>query len=77
MPLKVTFTNQVVQISLAVKILCQIPSWLLLALFSALFPKVSKCSFKKYGPSGDIIKDDVICLLPLNVVYEKILIWIW
>lgn len=46
---------------------------------SRVFPKVTKCTFHKYGPSGSIQKIDGLCLLPLNVVNERIyvLIWFW
>jgi len=37
-----------------------------------LFPKISKCSFYKYGPSGTIVNIDVMCLLPLNILNDKI-----
>lgn len=44
-----------------------------------VFPKVTKCTFHKYGPSGNIQKLDGLCLLPLNIVNERIyvLMWFW
>jgi len=44
-----------------------------------VFPKMTKCSFHFYGPSGDVQKQDVLCILPLNIVNEKIyvIIWFW
>lgn len=44
---------------------------------SRVFPKVTKCSFKKYGPSGSVQNFDSLCILPLNVVNEKIYIFLW
>lgn len=44
-----------------------------------IFPRVTKCSFHKFGPSGTVQNHDALCVLPLNVVNEKtyILIWFW
>lgn len=42
-----------------------------------VFPRVTKCIFHKYGPSGSIQKHDSICILPLNIVNEKTYIFIW
>lgn len=46
---------------------------------SRVFPKVTKCSFQQYGPSGSIQTYDGLCVLPLNVINEKIyiLLWFW
>jgi hypothetical protein len=44
---------------------------------SKVFPKVTKCTFNKYGPSGTIEIKDGICVLPLNVINEKIFIFVW
>jgi len=44
---------------------------------SQIFPKVAKCSFEKYGSSGSIQKIDGLCLLPLNVLNEKIYVFLW
>lgn len=44
---------------------------------SRVFPKVSKCTFQKFGPSGSIIKIDGLCLLTLNIVNEKIFVFLW
>nr|NVI75124.1 innexin 2 [Cucujiformia] len=37
-----------------------------------VFPKVTKCTFHKYGPSGTVQKFDGLCVLPVNIVNEKI-----
>lgn len=44
-----------------------------------VFPKLTKCTFHKYGPSGTVEKKDGLCVLPLNIINEKIyiLIWFW
>lgn len=42
-----------------------------------VFPKVTKCTFNKYGPSGNIINYDGLCVLPLNIVNEKIYVFLW
>jgi len=42
-----------------------------------LFPKVTKCTFHKFGPSGTVEKFDGLCVLPLNIVNEKIYIFLW
>ncbi|XP_023210295.1 innexin shaking-B-like [Centruroides sculpturatus] len=41
------------------------------------FPRMSKCFFYYYGSSGNIIKIDNLCMLPLNVINEKIFIFLW
>lgn len=42
-----------------------------------IFPRVTKCRFFKYGPSANIETIDGLCILPLNIVNEKIYIFIW
>lgn len=42
-----------------------------------VFPKVTKCTFHKYGPSGTVQQFDGLCVLPLNIVNEKIMVFIW
>ncbi|EEB14301.1 Innexin inx2, putative [Pediculus humanus corporis] len=44
---------------------------------SRVFPKVTKCTFHKYGPSGTVQKFDGLCILPLNIVNEKIYVFLW
>jgi len=44
---------------------------------AVVFPKVSKCSFHKYGVSGTIEVHDALCVLPLNIINEKIYIFLW
>lgn len=42
-----------------------------------IFPRMTKCTFHKYGPSGSIQLHDSLCILPLNIVNEKTYIFIW
>ena len=36
-----------------------------------VFPKVAKCNFNKYGPSGTVEIFDGLCILSLNIINEK------
>merc|ERR1719315_529866 len=42
-----------------------------------VFPKVTKCTFHKYGPSGTITRHDGLCILALNIINEKIYVFLW
>ncbi|XP_049821531.1 innexin shaking-B isoform X2 [Aethina tumida] len=42
-----------------------------------IFPRMTKCTFHKYGVSGDWERHDCLCILPLNVVNEKIYVFLW
>ncbi|CAG4927617.1 unnamed protein product [Colias eurytheme] len=44
-----------------------------------VFPKVTKCIFHKYGPSGSIQQHDALCVMALNIIHEKIyvILWFW
>lgn len=42
-----------------------------------IFPKVTKCTFYKYGPSGTIENHDSLCILALNIINEKIYTFLW
>jgi len=42
-----------------------------------IFPKTAKCTFKSYGPSGTIQTYDAFCVLPVNIINEKIFIFLW
>ncbi|KAG7303830.1 Innexin inx1 [Plutella xylostella] len=42
-----------------------------------VFPRVTKCTFHKYGASGSIQTHDSLCILPLNIVNEKTYIFLW
>ncbi|KAF0289299.1 Innexin inx2 [Amphibalanus amphitrite] len=42
-----------------------------------VFPKMTKCTFHKYGASGTVQRIDGLCVLPLNIINEKIYIMLW
>jgi len=42
-----------------------------------IFPKMTKCIFHNYGVSGSIQKLGGLCVLPLNVLNEKIYVFFW
>ena len=42
-----------------------------------MFPKVTKCTFHKFGPSGTVERFDGLCVLPLNIINEKIYVFLW
>jgi len=44
---------------------------------NVVFPKVAKCIFKKFGVSGSIQTHDALCVLPLNIINEKIYVALW
>lgn len=44
---------------------------------SKVFPKLTKCTFNKYGPSGTVEMTDGLCLLAINIINEKIYIFLW
>ncbi|KAK3885796.1 hypothetical protein Pcinc_010013 [Petrolisthes cinctipes] len=42
-----------------------------------VFPRVTKCSFNMFGPSGSIETHDLMCVLALNVINEKVYVFLW
>ena len=42
-----------------------------------MFPLITKCTFQDFGGSGDIQKHDILCVLSVNVINEKIFTFIW
>ncbi|XP_071516475.1 innexin inx2-like [Panulirus ornatus] len=42
-----------------------------------IFPKVAKCTFHAVGASGTIARHDILCVLPLNILNEKIFVFLW
>lgn len=42
-----------------------------------VFPKITKCTFHNYGSSGTIEIKDGLCVLPVNIINEKIFIFLW
>ena len=44
---------------------------------SRLFPRLTKCDFHKFGPSGTIQNYDALFILGMNILNEKIFIFLW
>lgn len=46
---------------------------------SRVFPKVAKCEMFIYGPSGSPNVLDILCVLPLNILNEKLfaVLYVW
>jgi hypothetical protein len=42
-----------------------------------VFPRVTKCTFYKGGSGGGVDKLDTLCVLPINILNEKIYIFLW
>ena len=42
-----------------------------------MFTVMFQCTFHKFGTSGEVEKHDALCLLPLNIVNEKVYIFLW
>ncbi|XP_043200722.1 innexin inx2-like isoform X1 [Amphibalanus amphitrite] len=42
-----------------------------------IFPRITKCSFHRYGPSGSIERHDALCVLSINILNEKIYLALW
>jgi len=44
-----------------------------------VFPKAIKCTFRLFGPTGNVQERDVFCVIGVNLLYEKmfVLLWIW
>lgn len=42
-----------------------------------VFPRLTKCTFHKIGPSGTVTKHDTLCVLALNIVNEKTFVFVW
>jgi hypothetical protein len=42
-----------------------------------VFPRMTKCTFHRYGPSGSIQTHDALCVLAWNIFNEKIYIFLW
>jgi len=45
--------------------------------FTTLFPKMTKCTLELFGPSGSVVNHDGLCVLPINVLNERIYLLIW
>lgn len=47
--------------------------------WQSIFPRMTKCNFFKYGPSGTLQTKDALCVLALNNISEKVflILWLW
>lgn len=41
------------------------------------FPRVTMCTFLKFGQSGTLENHEAICVLPLNILNEKLFAFLW
>lgn len=46
---------------------------------ATVFPKVTKCTFHNFGSSGTVQRFDGMCVLPINMLNDKIflVVWLW
>jgi len=44
---------------------------------SKVFPRMTKCRFDKFGSSGTIQNFDALCVLGMNIINEKIYVFLW
>ena len=44
---------------------------------AAVFPTMTKCTFHKYGKSGTVENHDALCVLPINIVNQRLYVFIW
>lgn len=42
-----------------------------------VFPRMTKCTFHKFGGSGTIQKFDALCVLGMNIINEKVFVFLW
>jgi len=42
-----------------------------------VFPKLTKCKFQTYGVSGTVQDIDAVCVLALNILNEKVYLFLW
>ncbi|KAF2354623.1 Innexin [Trinorchestia longiramus] len=42
-----------------------------------IFPRVAKCTFRKFGTSGSLESHDSVCVLAVNILNVKIYIFLW
>lgn len=42
-----------------------------------IFPKMTKCKFYMFGPSGTLENKDILCLMTLNLINEKMYLMLW
>jgi len=42
-----------------------------------VFPRMTKCHFNRFGGSGTIEKLDALCVLGMNIINEKVYVFLW
>ncbi len=44
-----------------------------------VFPRMTSCTFNYFGLSGNKLNVETLCIIPLNIINEKIyvLLWFW
>lgn len=42
-----------------------------------IFPKVTSCTYRYFGSTGKIQSESVLCVLAVNVINEKIFLFLW
>ncbi|XP_027195701.2 innexin inx2-like [Dermatophagoides pteronyssinus] len=42
-----------------------------------IFPRMTKCEYRRYGPSGKSENIDSLCMLPMNIFNDKFFLFIW
>lgn len=42
-----------------------------------VFPKVTGCTYHQFGADGDAEEHTTLCVMPLNILNEKIFIFLW
>ncbi|GFS69433.1 innexin shaking-B [Nephila pilipes] len=45
--------------------------------FQRMFPKVTSCTYRYFGEGGKIRSESVLCVLAVNVMNEKIFLFLW
>ena len=48
-----------------------------LPVVNSIKTRLTKCTFHKFGSSGELEKHDALCILPINIFNEKIYIFLW
>ncbi len=44
---------------------------------AVVFPRMTSCSVRKFGHSGNIQNTEALCIVPLNIINEKIYLFLW
>ena len=44
---------------------------------AVVFPTMTKCTFRSYGQSGTIKTEDALCILPINIINQRLYVFFW